>query len=118
MIRTDCYLAVLKKFREKFPDAHFEVITRTAKSILSPSKKLLIEAGIMKKSDGTKNPKMPFNEYSLKFFDEIENNPKAKERLRELLKISKEKDVFLVCYEKDSNKCHRSLVKRILDFYK
>ena len=42
-------------------------------------------------------------------------SPKAIERIRELREIAKEKVVFLVCYEKDSKECHRSIIKDILE---
>ena len=42
-------------------------------------------------------------------------NPKAIERIRELREIAKEKVIFLVCYEKDPKKCHRSIVKDVLE---
>jgi len=113
-IRIDCYLAVLKRFKEKYPNAHFEVITSTAHSVLAPSKHLLIEAGIFKKSDGSKNPKMPFEMYKELFIEEIERSPSALERLERLEEINKDKDIFLVCYEKDPSKCHRSIIARLI----
>lgn len=69
IINTDCYLAVLKKYKAKFFDAHFEVITRTAKSCLSPSKELLYYA---------KENEISFKEYEKLFIKEIRKNPEAK----------------------------------------
>lgn len=114
-IRTDCYLALLKRFRERYPNAHFEVITSRSSSPLKPSKELLINAGIMKKRDGSKNPMMPFNEYSILLKEEIRKNQEAWKRLKELKEMSKKKTVFLVCYEKDSSKCHRTLIKEMIE---
>jgi len=113
-IRLECYLVYLKKYKEMHPHAHFEVITNTSHSVLSPSKELLIEAGILPKEDGTKNPKMPFEEYEPLFIQEMMKNEKAIERMKELIEIAKIKDVFLVCFCKNPFECHRSLVAKIM----
>jgi len=106
IINTDCYLAVLKKYKAKFFEAHFEVITRTAKSCLSPSKCLLNYA----KKNG-----ISFKEYQKLFIKEISENPEAKKRINELREIAKDKVVFLVCFERDPEVCHRSIVKKIIE---
>ena len=104
-VLTNCYLAVLKKFRLQYPNAHFEVITRTAGSVLAPSWKLLTLA---------KEVGLSFNEYEKLFTDEINNNPEAKKRLEELREIGNNQIIFLVCFEKNASRCHRSIVKRML----
>lgn len=106
-IRIECYLAILKRYKKTFPEAYFEVITRTSKSVLSPSKELLYRAKYIEKMD--------FGMYRALFLKEILNNPKALKRIEELREIAKEKLVFLICYEKDSSKCHRSIVKDIIE---
>ncbi|HME53812.1 MAG TPA: DUF488 domain-containing protein [Candidatus Lokiarchaeia archaeon] len=106
MIRVECYLAVLKSFKQKYPQAHFEVMTRTAKSPLSPSQALL---------DRYKQGKESIDVYFVELEQELRARPAAMHRLKELEDISKEKDVFLVCYEKDPSMCHRSLVKRMME---
>lgn len=105
IIRIECYLAVLKKYKMQFPNAHFEVITRTAKSELSPSRELLSIA---------KDRKMDFETYKKLFLEEILSNPDALIRIGELRQIAKEKVVYLICYELDASKCHRSIVKEII----
>lgn len=105
IINTDCYLAVLKKYRTKWFDAHFEVITRTSKSCLSPSKELLNYA---------KENKISFEEYKEKFLKELKERPFVSEKLRTLKRIGEDRLIFLVCYEKDASKCHRSIIKDIL----
>lgn len=105
-IRTDCYLAVLKRFREQYPDAHFEVITRIAHSVLSPSWELLEIA---------KKEKWDFKYYKDNLLKEFEENPAVWKRIKELQKIVKTKDIFLICYEKNSSKCHRSIIKTIIE---
>ena len=106
MIRVDCYLAKLNEFRKKFPDSHFEVITRTSKSPLSPSWKLL---------NRSKEMKIPFEEYLTLLENELNNNPLAQKRIDELITISKAKEIFLVCYEKDPSNCHRSFIKKLME---
>ena len=105
-IRIDCYLARLKDFKKEFPNCHFEIITRTAKSPLSPSWKLLKKA---------KDSNMPFKTYLHLLSIELENNVEAQKRIKELAEISRERDVFLVCYEKDSSKCHRIYIKDLIE---
>lgn len=106
IINTDCYLRLLDKYKAKFPEAHFEVITQTAKSCLSPSKCLLNYA---------KENEISFKEYEKLFVKEIKKNPEAKKRINELREIAKDKVVFLVCFEKDPSVCHRSIVKKIIE---
>ncbi len=106
MIRTDCYLAVLKKYRKQYPNAHFEVITRTAKSVLSPSWSLLnaVKSGII-----------DFDEYKKKLIDEIFSRDDAINLIKKLKKMSDSgKIVFLVCYEKNADLCHRMIIKDII----
>lgn len=123
MIRVDCYLAVMKKFKEKYPDAHFEVITWRTRSPLAPTTQLLIDAGYFKKADGTRNPKMPFKDYKIRFLLDLRKNPRAKERLKELVKIVKKgQELFLVCVEKHPYingipNCHRVIIKEVLEKY-
>lgn len=105
-IRIECYLAVLKKFKKRYPEAYFEVITRTSKSVLAPSKELLYKAKYVEKMD--------FDEYRALYLAEIFNNSDALKRIEELREIAKEKLLFLVCYEKDSSKCHRSILKDVM----
>jgi uncharacterized protein YeaO (DUF488 family) len=106
-IKLDCYLAVLKKYREKYPNALFEVITRTAKSPLSPSWELLNKA---------KEQNWSFERYKRAFLKEIKNNSRAKEKMKEIKKKARGgRTVFLVCYEKNPNECHRSIIKDFLE---
>jgi uncharacterized protein YeaO (DUF488 family) len=106
MIRIDCYFAVLKKFKEQYMDAHFEMVMRRFGHPLSPSWNLLNQAKEMKWS---------FEKYTSELLEEFSKNPKAQERLKELREIARKKDVFLVCFEKDPSVCHRSIVKKILE---
>ncbi len=114
-IRIDCYLAKLKEFKRKYPYAHFEVITNTSKSALAPSKELLIDAGIFKKPNGNKNPKMGFEEFKIRFMEEIYSNLNACSKLLDLKNLAEKKTVFLVCYCENPGFCHRSIIKEMIE---
>ena len=114
-IRLDCYLAKLEEFKSKYPNAHFEVITNTAKSILAPSKELLIDAGIFKNPNDNESPKMEFKEFIFRFMEEIYSNLKACSKLLELKDLSEKKTVFLVCSGKNHEFCHRSIIKYMIE---
>ena len=101
----ETYLAILKRMKQEHPDAHFEVVTRTAKSILSPSWQLLKTA---------KENNWSFKTYKHYFLIEMKFSPQAIQRLRELKKLAETKDVYLVCYEKNPKVCHRSILIEIM----
>ncbi|GAH81305.1 unnamed protein product, partial [marine sediment metagenome] len=73
-------------------------------SILSPSKELL---------DDYKNERIDWDGYEKRFRKEILNNPKAMSELSILKTISKFKDVYLICYEKNYP-CHRFILMDII----
>lgn len=110
-IRTDCYAAVLKKYQVAFPNAHFEIVMRFPKSvgvdapasILSPSPKLLAAIS---------NGVISFDTFESRLKQEIFSNPQALVKLREIQKLATESVVFLVCGEKNADRCHRSLLKK------
>lgn len=102
-IRTECYYGVLKKYKAEFPNAHFELIMRSAGHILSPSWQLL---GKVKKG-------MSFKEYTPIFLEEMKK-PNARSEIERLREIAEKKMLFLVCYEIDAKGCHRSLVKNLI----
>ena len=101
----ETYLAILKKMRELHPEAEFIVVTRTAHSVLAPSWELLNEA---------KSTNMTFAEYSRRYIKEISERRAARLELTRLARLSREKDVYLVCYEKDPARCHRSILLKII----
>jgi len=105
MIRTDCYLAVLKKFKIQYPLAHFEIVTRATNHCLSPSWQLLQKY----KDEG-----LTFDEYIPIFLYEMER-PECQTKIHELANRSQLQDVFLVCYEKSDDQCHRRLLKKLID---
>jgi len=125
-IKIDCYLGKLKTIRainkalilfdllskKKYPEPHFEYVNNY--NLLAPSKELKIRAGVEKKKDGSKNPLMNFKEYSKLYVEELMNNSKKISRMAELKQMAKEKDVYLICYCKDKNKCHRKILKEVI----
>ena len=73
-------------------------------SILSPSKELLNEI---------KTNKIDWKEYEKRFREQILNNKIAMDELKHLKTISKFKDVYLFCYEKNYP-CHRFILIDII----
>ena len=113
-LRTDCYLAVLKRFKVKYPTAIFELVHRASGSVLAPSVDLLIRTGIFMKADGSKNPK-DFVLYRRLYREQILTNKMAMQRLRDLKQMAERQDIFLVCLEKDPTNCHRTLIKEMIE---
>jgi len=74
-------------------------------STLAPSWDLLNKA---------KNEKWSFKKYRIHFIKEITKNKKAIDRLFEIRELAKNNDVYLICFEKDSSKCHRSILIEII----
>jgi uncharacterized protein YeaO (DUF488 family) len=78
-----------------------EVKVRVARpSVLGPSEELLKDI---------KEGKIDWAEYERRFRKEILNNPKAMAKLKEIKKLAEEKDVRLICYEKNPP-CHRFIL--------
>jgi uncharacterized protein YeaO (DUF488 family) len=57
---------------------------------------------------------MCFEVYKKELIREILSSERALIRLKELKKIAQEKQLFLVCFEKDYSKCHRSIIKELM----
>lgn len=113
-----CYLAIMAKMKLEHPEALFENITRRAKSVLSPSWKLLNRCNSMKKRGVPEDEIWAY--YEWEFIREMEDNFDAVHaKLEELREIAKERDVYLVCVEANRNveeneHCHRFLVRKML----
>jgi uncharacterized protein YeaO (DUF488 family) len=101
----ETYLAKKKEMQEKNPDAIFIEITRSKKHILSPSWNLL---NSYKKNND-------WDLYTERFLEEMKR-PECQEKLIELARMAKEKDIFLVCFEgpKYGKKCHRFIVQELI----
>jgi len=61
-----------------------------------------------------KYEKMPWDEYSERFREQILTDEKAMATLREIFEISKVADVYLVCYEK-KYPCHRFILLELIE---
>lgn len=78
-----------------------EVKVRVASpSVLAPSKELLKDF---------KEGKTDWGAYDRRFRKEILDNPEAVAKLKEIKKLAEEKDVRLICYEKNPP-CHRFIL--------
>jgi len=78
-----------------------EVKIRVARpSVLAPSKELL---------KNWKEGKIDWGAYEKHFRREILSSPKAVAKLKEIKKLAEEKDVRLICYEKNPP-CHRFIL--------
>lgn len=93
----ESYLAVMKRLPQ---DSVKIVVTRTAGCVLSPSWDLL---------NDYKNGKINWDGYVERFTQEM-NNDVCIATMRKIKWMSKNRDIFLLCYEKDSSHCHRSLL--------
>jgi len=84
-----------------------EVKIRVARpSVLAPSEELL---------KNWKEGKIGWAEYERRFRKEILSKPEAVEKLREIKKLAEEKDVRLICYEKNLP-CHRFILLDLTNF--
>ncbi len=79
-------------------------VTRTAKSVLSPSWTLL---------NDYKNGTIDWEEYTRRFKREMLSNPQALEELKRIKELAKTKDVRLICYEKNPP-CHRFILLEMM----
>jgi len=108
-IYTDVYLAKYLKIPKHVRDqiGIFHVITRAYhRSSLSPSLKLLKEY---------KHGFLSWTEYVERFLEEIRNNETALKTIAKYREEAQSQAVFLVCYEKNASRCHRSIIKQIID---
>jgi len=94
-------------------DCHREYVNN--QTILAPSIELKRKAGVMKNEDGTKNPRWDFETYAKEFEQEIRMNERAMKRLHWLKEVGKHTDVYLICYCKNFEECHRKILLKILN---
>jgi uncharacterized protein YeaO (DUF488 family) len=93
----ESYLANMKNLPK---DSIKIVVTRSAGHMLSPSKTLLWDY---------KKGKIDWAEYVKTFYREMDN-PACVAIMREIKKISKTQDVYLICFEAPGKNCHRYLL--------
>ncbi len=93
----ETYIARMKEMAAKNPEAVFIVVTRSVGHALSPSWGLLHDY---------KNGRINWAQYTERFIREMNCDPCLAE-MKRIWDLAQEKDVFLVCYEKDGENCHR-----------
>ena len=100
----ETYLARMKQTGKENPDAAFIVVTRSAGHLLSPSWKLL---------NDYKDGRIDWAQYTERFRREMDCDMCRKE-MKRIWDLSLTKDVFLVCYEKDGENCHRHILIELI----
>lgn len=98
----ESYLANMKNLPK---DSIKILVTRTAKSLLSPSWVLL---------NDYKSGKIDWDEYVNRFKEEMNTNV-HKGMMREIKKLAEKKDVYLICYEAPGKNCHRYILMDMID---
>jgi hypothetical protein len=105
---SDTYLANITKVKKIYPNATFIIVTRSKGHILSPSWNTL-----NKYKDGLIN----WNGYTEAFLKEMDND-QCKDEMKKIGEAAKTNDIFLVCFEKPDENCHRfillSLIKKMI----
>ena len=84
----ETYLAKLAITRQKYPDAESVVVTRTARSILAPSDRLLSDYKKAEKRLGDRWKAWDLTNYEARYRKEIKNNPKALKEIERIKKLS------------------------------
>ncbi|MBE0522582.1 MAG: DUF488 family protein [Candidatus Methanoperedenaceae archaeon] len=79
-------------------------VTRSKKHVLSPSWNLL---------NDYKNGKIDWNGYKKRFLEEMDNEA-CRVEMHELWELSRTRDVYLVCFEKEGH-CHRFLLLELIN---
>jgi uncharacterized protein YeaO (DUF488 family) len=97
----------MKEIAAKNPEAVFIVVTRNAGHVLSPSWKLLTDY---------KDGMIDWNRYVLRFREEMAS-AECREEMKRIWDLSQKKDVFLVCYEKPGENCHRHILIELIKSY-
>ncbi len=85
-------------------DAIKMIVTRKAGHVLSPSWGLLRDY---------KDGKINWEQYTERFKQEMTNDICIAE-MRKIKWMAKDKDIFLICYEKSGN-CHRHILKKMIE---
>lgn len=98
----ESYIANMKNLPE---DAIKIVVTRRAGHILSPSWELLRDY---------KSEKINWEQYVKRFKQEM-NNDRCIAEMRKIKLAANDREVYLICYEKSSYHCHRSILKQMIE---
>ncbi len=94
----------MKQMATDNPDAVFIVVTRSAGHILSPSWGLL---------NDYKAGRINWAQYTERFKREMNCDLCAAE-MKRIWDMAQKKDVFLVCYEKPGENCHRHILLEMI----
>jgi len=100
----ETYLAKMKQIAKENPDAAFIVVTRRAGHLLSPSWKLL---------NDYKDGRIDWAQYTERFMREMDCDP-CRAEMKRIWDLSQTKDVYLVCFEKDGDNCHRHILIELI----
>jgi len=103
MSLKETYFGNVGNVKKMDPGAVIVDITRRAGSVLSPSWEMLNEY---------KAGKMTWDGYISRFLREMDN-PECRAQMLRIGELAKEKDVFLVCFERVGN-CHRFLLMDLI----
>lgn len=76
-------------------------------SELSPSAELLRKY---------KEKEIEWSEFERLYTEEITNNDEVMKIIENMIEVSERigRDIYLICYEKDNNECHRSLLSKYI----
>lgn len=100
----ESYKRKIKELRQLNPNMKVVDVTPTSNSPLSPSPELMSDF---------RNSKITWEEFSTKFKDEM-NNSVIEAMLLDIAKQAVNEDVYLICYEANSSKCHRSILLNLI----
>ncbi len=98
----ESYLANMKNLPK---DSIKIIVTRTEKSLLSPSWVLL---------NDYKSGKIDWEGYTKRFKQEMDSNI-HRNMMREIKKLSMTKDVYLICFEAPGKNCHRHILMEMIN---
>jgi hypothetical protein len=97
---SDTYLGNITNVKKIKPNATFIIVTRSKGHVLSPSWNTL-----NKYKDGL----IDWNGYTEEFLKEM-NNDFCKVEMKKIGESAKTKDIYLVCFEKPDDNCHRFIL--------
>ena len=100
----ETYLARMKQMARENPQAAFIVVTRSAGHLLSPSWNLL---------NDYKDGRVDWAQYTDRFRRGMDCDL-CREEMKRIWDLSQTKDVYLVCFEKDGDNCHRHILIELI----
>ncbi len=81
-----------------------------------PTKELLYDFKYGSGGRHDNNNKIGWEEYALKYLEQLKNNPESQKAVTEILEIAANNyKIVLTCYCKDEKHCHRTLLKEYLE---